>query len=376
MDTELFTWHTHSDTLADLKYGLGLAQNSGAKSILVLTCHKNQYCEEELSSLFRTYSLLLFGGAFPMLTFQNQLLNRGAIIIGFNDALDIISFSDLHLHSNEENLEAFIATTLEETNNLENNDNFLMFYDASVSHFESFIDCLFEYLDHAIDIIGGGAGNVDFSSKACIYTNQGIHSNAAILVALPKKLHTGIAKGWKILQGPFLASEAYEQSLLSLNYQPAYNVYCQTIEDNTQHKFNDKNFFDIAKRYPLGIEDINNNLIVRATYSTDNNHLKCIGYIPINSMVYLLEGSVESLLSATEKAIKGIKPQPELSATMVFDCISRVSYMEEEFSKELNIIAQHSPTSALFGVLSLGEIANSSSGAIRLLNKSTVIGSW
>lgn len=376
MDTDLFTWHTESDTITDLKHGLSLAQNSGAKSLLILTCHKNHYCEQELSSLFKTCPLILFGGAFPMLTFQNNIFKRGTIIIGFNEVFNVIPYENLSQYSDEDSLEGYISTVLEESNNLCCDDNFLMFYDASVSHFESFIDCLFECLDHAITIAGGGAGSTDLTSQACIFTNHGVLSDAAILVALPKKLYTGTAQGWRILQGPFLASEAHQQALQSLNYQPAYQVYCQAIEEETDYRFTDDNFFDIAKRYPLGIEDINNNLIVRATYSTDSSHLKCIGYIPINSMVYLLEGSVETLLAATEQAITSIKPSTTLSSTMVFDCISRVSYMEEEFSKELNIIEQHCPTSTLFGVLSLGEIANGPNGAIRLLNKSTVISAW
>ena len=357
MDTDLFTWHTQSDTIADLKHGLLLAQNSGAKSLLILTCYKNHYCEQEINSLLKACPLILFGGAFPMLTFQDRLFKRGAMIIGFNEVLNVIPFENLSYSPDEDSLEKYISTVLEDNNNLCCDDNFLMLYDASVSHFESFIDSLFECLDHAISIAGGGAGSTDLTPQACLFTNQGIQGDAAILAALPKKLYTGTAQGWKILQGPFLASEAHQQALQSLNYQPAYQVYCQAIEEETNDTFTNDNFFDIAKRYPLGIEDINNNLIVRATYSTDNSHLKCIGYIPINSMVYLLEGSVESLLAATEQAVTSIKPSTTLSSTMVFDCISRVSYMKEEFSKELQIIAQHSPTSTLFGVLSLGEVA-------------------
>ena len=96
-------------------------------------------------------------------------------------------------------------------------------------------------------------------------------------------------------------------------------------------------------------------------------------------MVYLLQGSVDSLLSSAEQAaILATKKidDDDFSATMVFDCISRVLYLEDNFSKELDLIAKHCSEQALFGVLSFGEIVNSETGAIRLLNKSTVIGSW
>ena len=42
MDNKIFTWHTQSDTLNDFKDGLTFAQNSGAQSLLVLTCYRKQ----------------------------------------------------------------------------------------------------------------------------------------------------------------------------------------------------------------------------------------------------------------------------------------------------------------------------------------------
>ena len=378
MNTGIFTWHTHSDTLCDFKHGLTIAQNSGAKSLLVLTCSQNHYPEDKLSSLFSACPLTIFGGIYPMLTLQNTLLKQGALIIGFNETFDVTVFSQLHQLSNEDKLEDVITTTLEQKNNYSGHDNFLMFYDSLVNNIEDFIDCLFECLDHGINIAGGGAGSLDFIQRPCIFTNQGLQSNAVLLVTLPSKLSTGVGHGWRIFQGPFLVSDAHGQTVQSLNYQPALEVYCQAIENATEHRFNSDNFFDISKNFPLGIEDINENLIVREPIFTDSNHLQCVGNIPINSMVYLLESDTETLISSAEQAaITAFSTTTEITSTsMIFDCISRVLYMEDKFEQELDVIAKHCPTPILFGVLSLGEIANSPSGAICLLNKSTVISSW
>ncbi|WP_198555496.1 FIST signal transduction protein [Colwellia sp. 75C3] len=379
MDTELFTWHTQSDTLNDFKVGLTLAQNSGAKSLLVLTCNQNNYPEKELSSLLSDCPLKLFGGIYPMLTLQDSLLKQGALIIGFKDNFDVTLFSQLNHVNNEDCLEKLITSTLEQKYNFSGHDNFLIFYDALIGNMEGFVDCLFECLDHGINIAGGGAGSLDFIQRPCIFTNQGIHSNAVLLVTLPRKLNTSVAHGWSTFQGPFLVTETQGQTVKSLDYRPAYEVYCQTIESTSEHKFNNAEFSDIAKYFPLGIEDINNNLIVRDPILAHDNNLQCVGNIPINSMVYLLEGNTETLIYATEQAAFTAFPelsQTTISTTMVFDCLSRVLFLEDEFEKELNVIAKHCPSPALFGVISLGEIANSQSGAIRLLNKSIVISSW
>lgn len=379
MGTELFTWHTLSDTLSDFKSGLSLAQNSGAESLLVLTCSQNNYPEEELNSLFNACPLKLFGGIYPMLTLQGDLIKQGALIIGFKETFDVTLFSQFNQVTSENCLEKLITSTLKEKNNFCGQDNFLIFYDALICNIENFIDCLFEHLDHGINIAGGGAGNLDFIQRHCIFTNSGIHSDAILLVALPRTLSTCVAHGWKTFDEPFLVSEAQGQTVQSLNYQPAYDVYCQTIEKATEHKFHNTTFFDIAKHFPLGIKDINNNIIVRDPILAKNNHLQCFGNIPINSMVYLLKGNVDSLVASTEKAAVTLFSslnKTTIATTMVFDCISRALFMEDEFEQELNVIEKHCPSGILFGVLSLGEIANGQSGAIRLLNKSIVISSW
>jgi hypothetical protein len=379
MDTELFTWKTHSNSLRDLQHGFDIAQNSGAKSLLVLTCSQNFYPEQPLNFILKNCSIPIFGGIYPMITHQETLIKQGALIIGFKENYDVSVFPDVQNIKNEDTLESLINTTLEAKQNFSGQDNFLMFYDALINNVEDFINCLFECLDHGITVAGGGAGNLDFIQRPCLFTNSGLLANAVLLVSLPRPLTTRIAHGWTKIEGPFLVSEAHGQTVQSLNYRPAFEVYSQKIESNSEHRFQAGNFFEIAKNFPLGIEDINNNLIVRDPISTTNNYLQLIGNIPVNSMVYILGGDTNKLISSSEKAAINLFSTPTKSTTrisMVFDCISRVAFMEDEFDKELQIINKYCPSPYLFGVLSIGEIANSESSAIRLLNKSTVISSW
>ena len=375
MDTELFTWHTHSDTLDDFKQGLTLATKSHAECLLVLTCNQNNYPEEALNSLLRTCTLPIFGGVYPVVTLKNTLLQQGALIIGFEGKLDTTYFSNLNHINNEDCLETMITTILEQKNNLCDHDSLLMFYDALINNVEGFIDCLFECLDHNVNIAGGGAGNLDLIQRPCIFSNQGLLSDTVLLVSLPTKLNTSVAHGWNILKGPYLVSEAKNQIVKSLNYQPAFDIYNEAIQAETDSKLTEDNFFDIAKNYPLGIEDINSNLIIRDPILTRNKYLQCVGNIPVNSMVYLLKTDNKTLVSSARQAAIEVA-NFDSNITIVFDCISRMLYLEDHFTEELNAIAQHCSTPALFGVLSVGEVSNSQSGAIRLLNKSTVIGSW
>jgi len=379
MNNVLFNWYNDSNSIAEFEHGLNLAQASGATSLLILACVDNHFTAQQINPLIAHCSLPIFGGVYPKLIYKNQLLQQGCIIIGFQQPIEISLITKSSELTTDEQLEQTIEYTLSKQSQQTNNDSFLMFYDALINNVEDFIDCLFECLDHEINIIGGGAGNLAFKQQACIFTNQGLLADTVQLVSLKSKLTTGVAHGWQILQGPFLVSEAQGQKVQGLNYSPAFDTYKEAIESVSEHTFNDSNFFDIAKHFPLGIEDINQQLIVRDPILKIEQDIRCLGNIPVNSMVYLLQGSLETLTSSAEHAAISATNRSsdiDFSATMVFDCISRVLYMEDNFNQELDLIAKHCDKQTLFGVLSLGEIANSQSGAIRLLNKSTVIGSW
>ena len=379
MSSISFTWQCDSSSIDDLEKGLKLAYASAAKSLLILVCNDNNFTAQQVNPLIMRAPVTIFGGIYPKLIFKNKLMEHGCIIIGFEQSVEINLITQLSTLVADEQLEQVIDQALLAHSPITNNCSFLMFYDSLVSNVEDFIAYLFERLDYQVGIIGGGAGNLEFKQKPCIFTNQGLVFDAIQLVNLQKKITSSATHGWQILQGPILVSEAEQQNIISLDYQPASNLYKALIESSSEYRFNEDNFFEIAKNFPLGIERINSKLVVRDPILINQGNIQCVGNIPVNSMVYLLQGSVDSLLcSAEQAAILATKKidDNDFSATMVFDCISRVLYLEDNFSKELNLIAKHCKEQTLFGVLSFGEIVNSESGAIRLLNKSTVIGSW
>lgn len=379
MSSISFTWQCDSSSIDDLEKGLKLAYASAAKSLLILVCNDNNFTAQQVNPLIMRAPVTIFGGIYPKLIFKNKLMEQGCIIIGFEQSVEINLITQLSTLVADEQLEQVIDQALLAHSPITNNCSFLMFYDSLVSNVEDFIAYLFERLDYQVGIIGGGAGNLEFKQKPCIFTNQGLVFDAIQLVNLQKKITSAATHGWQILQGPILVSEAEQQNIISLDYQPASNLYKALIESSSEYRFNEDNFFEIAKNFPLGIERINSKLVVRDPILINQGNIQCVGNIPVNSMVYLLQGSVDSLLcSAEQAAILATKKidDNDFSATMVFDCISRVLYLEDNFSKELNLIAKHCKEQTLFGVLSFGEIVNSESGAIRLLNKSTVIGSW
>lgn len=378
MNDIVFTWHSTNDSILGFEHGLKLAQASDAKSLLILACSDNNFTEQQINPMITRCTLPIFGGVYPKLIYKNQVISLGYIIIGFQQTAEVSLITQLSALATDEQLEQSIEEMLHNQSQFTKNGSFLMFYDALINNIEPFVNCLFSCLDNQIKIIGGGAGNLEFKQKTCVFTNQGLLSDVVQLVNLHRKMITSATHGWQILKGPFLVSEAQNQTVKSLNYSPAFNIYKEAIESVSSHTFNDDNFFDIAKNFPLGIEYINNQLVVRDPILTHDGYIQCVGSIPVNSMVYLLKSSIDTLIASAKQAAITATTRVDdgFSTTMLFDCISRFLYMEDAFSQELDLIAEQCSGQTFFGVLSLGEVANNQSGSIKLLNKSTVIGSW
>ncbi|MCI2285586.1 hypothetical protein L3081_22120 [Colwellia sp. MSW7] len=157
MSEGLFVWNSDDGSVSEFELGLNISQESGATSLLILACHDNEFTEEQINPLILNCNLQVFGGIYPKLVFKNKLMQQGCIIIGFHQPVDVSIIPHVSTLKTDAQLEQAIDATQVNRGQLTKNDNFLIFYDGLINNIEPFIDTLFEYLDHKINIIGGGA---------------------------------------------------------------------------------------------------------------------------------------------------------------------------------------------------------------------------
>lgn len=374
MSDIIFQWHTQSDDINHFIDGVEQACKLSCKSLLLLACDENSIETHTYNNFLNLINVPVFGGIYPNLIFGDNVLSTGFIIIGFADELVVHNFLDVserNLNDGSTEIEIELYTS-------PSTQYYFLFYDAFTINSETFIDTLFYCLGN-VKMIGGGAGSLDFTQKPCIFSNQGVLIDASQLVTMNKPISLSVSHGWQILKGPYLVTEANKKTIISLNYEPAFNVYKEAIESSGDYSFNDKDFFSIAKNFPLGIQGADDELLVRDLLSETNNTLECVGDVPVNSMIYLLTGSIKSLTTAinTNNALSDQNALEQLENLFIVDCVSRYLYLENNFSLELDgILKKHTPKNPMFGVLSIGEVTNSYSGAIKLLNRTTVLGGF
>ena len=164
----------------------------------------------------------------------------------------------------------------------------------------------------------------------------------------------------------------------SFDWSPAFGVYRRIVESHAGVSIDASNFFDIAKSYPLGLLKVDGEMVVRDPYRVEGDTLYVVDDIPEGEYVCVMHGDTPSLLEGAQLARRGV--EQELGHALAvggdlfcIDCISRVLYMQDDFSEELRIIKGKQQ---LYGALTIGEIASAGSSYLEIYNKTLVVAKW
>lgn len=369
-------WFDDEGTDGQLKEGVDFLIAGAAVSIMVIACGNNQHSSSYLKSFLSACAVPIFGGVFPGVFFEGQRQERGTLLVGFPFSVQIDVYENLS--SSHLNID---YPSWRDGDKIDFATDLMVFADAMANATEAFINALYEAIGGGSHVVGGGAGTLDFVQKPCLFTRAGLIEDAVLVVRLPVPMRSAVDHGWEVLDGPYLVTEVCGNQVNTINYVPAFHVYKDSIERITDFQFNQDNFFQIAKNFPLGIVGINDEVMVRDPIQLIDNELVCVGRVPTNTMIYILHGRrkfiVEAAYLAGEQSGRKLKDATvnPMNLAIVFDCISRSLYLGDDFSDELLALnAGIGEGKKMIGILSIGEIANTERGTINLLNKSIVVG--
>ena len=316
----------------------------------------------------------LMGGFFPAIVHGREYHQQGCVISVLPAITPPLLFKGLDGRSQElEQLNAF--------DYLDYQASTLLFVDGQAPNIGAFLRDVYDRLGQRLSYFGGGAGSLSLRQRPCVFSNAGIFKNAAVMVGLKANSSLGVRHGWKRLAGPFVATKTSKNVVEELNWENAFEVYKNTVEPTGTAPITSNNFFDIAKGFPFGMMHEGHEDIVRDPISVSaDGHLVCVGEVAENSVLHILQGDGDSLIASAARAAQDSVlslDEKQASHLLVADCISRVLFLEERFSEELDAaLAQLQGSSPqLEGILSLGEIASYGDGSLQFFNKTFVINS-
>jgi hypothetical protein len=349
-----------------------LDSDPDVQGVVLLACDGDGHRPEALDPILRQTQKPVFGGLFPQLVFEGEHLEHGTIAVGLpsRPALAVVE----NVSRPGLDVDAALSTAFPEPAASLPRTLFV-FVDGFSSKISALIDALFNAFGLDLNYLGGGAGSLSLKQGPCVITPAGLLVDAAVVALVDVDSGVGVAHGWRPVSGAYKVTESEGNVVHTLDWRPAFEVYREVVEAHSGRRFVDTDFFSLAKAYPFGIAKLESEMIVRDPLTAQEQSLVCVGEVPQGSFVRVLNGDRESLLAAARQARAMASEQIDPSkagAQFFIDCISRVLFLGDRFSDELDAVRSTSvPT---FGALTLGEIANNGRDYLEFYNKTAVVG--
>lgn len=340
---------------------LDLLNLSDGEQLMLYVADRSDSWLEGIRTELNGRGLSFFGGIFPGLLYDGGYMREGILLQTVRPAYRALVHP--YLLRVPKNLPAFSGMTA------------VVLIDGLSGKFRDLVDTMESKLGSGVTYMGGGAGYYDLVQRPCLFDNRGVYQDAAFVCLLPGKAHVAVRHGWEKLDGPYEVTDADQNMLRSLDGFNAMDVYCDTIEAHRSIILSKEDFFSVAKEHPFGILQDDETLVVRDPIAcTDAREILCVADIPKQATAYILHGNKRTLLSASlEAADECARHRGRRHTPMLFNCISRAMFLEDDFHKEIRNI-QNQLDHPLIGTLSIGEIAPHARGGIVIHNKSTIIG--
>lgn len=339
---------------------------------MILAGDENGFTASSVDPILRRQQRPVFGGIFPEIIHGPRKLDRGTIVIGLPDEARVETIPGLSDPDSD-----FEAQLDERLSDAPRTATMFVFVDALAQRIGALIESLFHVFGLEPNYIGGGAGSLSFEPKPCLFTNEGLRFDCAVLALTPLRSGVGVNHGWVEVSGPYQVTHAEGHTIFALDSKPAGTIYRSVVEAHTGQPLTEANFFERAKDFPFGISKLGAEKIVRDPIALGNDgSLQCVGEVPAGAFVHILTGSADALVAAARRALDLARSnfpddRPE-ALTLVIDCISRALVLGDQFSRELDAV--YRPSLPLVGALTLGEIANSGKDYLEFYNKTAVVG--
>ncbi len=346
-------------------------EEEGVKSIIIFSCDGNDLDPEGVDSLLKGLPVSVCGGIFPAVVFEKEKLTSGSVVVGLTCETVVKTIPNI---SDEDADHAELID--EKFPEIEHVSTMLVFVDGFAKRIESFIGDLFTVFGLQPNYIGGGAGSLSMQQKPCLFTNQGMVMDAAVLTLLDMKSGIGVSHEWRSVDGPFRVTESHRNVVTSIDWPPAFEVYRAVVDRHGGIPIDEENFSDVAKAYPFGMARLEGERVVRdPIHVNPDKSMVFVGEVSEGTHIDILNGDAGSLIDAAGRAARlAQEALPEGSRGefgFFIDCISRVLFLEERFEEELEAVFMEG--TPMVGACSIGEIANSGKDFLEFYNKTAVV---
>jgi len=219
-----------------------------------------------------------------------------------------------------------------------------------------------------IPLVGGCAGD-DFKMQGTyqFYGNRVVQDavvGAGIGSDAP--LGIGVHHGWRKVGEPVLVTRSGGNRVFTLDDRPALDVYLERHSAPDEAHTDETAFNSFAITRPLGLSRRSAEEGVRLVAGADfgDRSLSLIAEVPQDGLAWFMEGDVDSVLEATDRACEaaiGAIGDRRPLGLLTFDCAARRGVLGDEgISREVERVTRQADGAPIAGFYSYGEIARTS----------------
>ncbi len=215
-----------------------------------------------------------------------------------------------------------------------------------------------------VPLVGGCAGDNLQMERTTVFAGEQVLQNAIVAAALSSDapFGIGVSHGWRRVGSPMLVSGSAGTRVLTLDDQPALDVYLRVLNAPALAHTDQAAFTRFAQTHPLGVSRRSGEE-VRFVADADfgDRSLGCIARVPQGGLAWIMEGDDESVLAATdvacEAALGQLDGQPPLGF-VAFDCIGRRGVLGDEgITREVDRMVEQAGGAPVAGFYTYGEFA-------------------
>lgn len=349
--------------------------------ILALIPEAERHMIPRLQEIVTLENIPLAGAVFPAILANDQFHSQGLILLPVlnNPWFGIFSgmkceYGDTGEKVREiseivgQNIAGNVETTL------------LMFFDAMIPDISTILDKLYLNLADRIHYMGANAGSETFKPMPALFDNHDIVQDGLLVMLLKEHPGAILEHGYQAPCEMISATATKSNRIITVDWRPAFEVYSELIKKRTGINITPDNFYENAVHYPFGIIRASGEILVRIPVALENDgSIFCVGEVPANSILTLLDAPQISETQTMETLQRGIAAQTDLlkrhqtGDVLAFYCAGRRMHLGYQASNELLTLRQKTLAGNIFGAICLGEIGSSVQGGYPLFHNATIV---
>jgi hypothetical protein len=332
-----------------------------------------------LQAACRDFSIPLVGAIFPALVKDGDFYTDGIWLIEYEEMPYFSLLEELPADSGEAGQRVDeITTSIYQHLGGDIDTTLFMIFDATLPNIGTLLDNIYLQLANRVHYAGINAGSETFQPMACLFDANKLVNNGLLLMLLQNNKGAILEHGYHAPQKIVYATSTENNRISQIDWRAAVDVYQELILAQYGVEINRENFYELAVHYPFGIVRANHHVVVRIPVMlADDGSLYCIGEVPANSVLTLLERPVvdsDETLQVLHKGLTNLNGDNTDEELLLFYCAGRRLHIGIEAARgELERFKSITQAAQVAGALSLGEIGSSTIHGYPLFQNATLV---